>query len=83
MDREGAEYLLTFHPRDIKFYPQNLYNYLKLYNAAGVDFTLSTRAWDSTNLGLFAGDVPAASRLAGNVIAAAEALKVRAVITAE
>jgi Fe-S oxidoreductase len=83
MDREGAEYLLTFHPRDIKFYPQNLYNYLKLYNAAGVDFTLSARAWDSTNLGLFAGDVTAASQLAGNVIAAAEALRVRAVITAE
>lgn len=83
MDKDGAEYLLTFHPRDIKFYPQNLYNYLKLYNAAGVDFTLSTRAWDSTNLGLFAGDVPAASRLAGNVIAAAESLRVRRVITAE
>lgn len=83
IDKHGAQYLLTFHPRDIKFYPQNLYNYLKLYNAAGVDFTLSTKAWDSTNLGLFAGDVPAASKLATNVVTAAEHLKVRAVITAE
>jgi len=83
MDADGADYLLTFHPRDIKFYPQNLYNYLKIYNAAGINFTMSTRAWDSTNLGLFAGDVPAASQLAGNVVSAAEALRVKAVITAE
>lgn len=83
MDKAGAEYLLTFHPRDIKFYPQNLYNYLKMYNAAGIDFTLSTQAWDSTNLGLFAGDIAAASRLAANVVHAAEGLGVRKVITAE
>jgi len=83
VDKEGAEFLLTFHPRDIKFYPQNLFNYLKLYNAAGVDFTLSSRAWDSTNLGLFAGDVPTATRLAERVVEAAEALRVKALITAE
>lgn len=83
MNKIGAEYLLTLHPRDIKFYPQNLYNYLKLYNASGVDFTLSSKGWDSTNLGLFAGDVAIASRLAANVVEAAEKLRVRAVITAE
>jgi Fe-S oxidoreductase len=83
MDKAGAEYLLTFHPRDIKFYPQNLYNYLKLYNASGIDFTLSSKGWDSTNLGLFAGDVPKATALAKNVVEAAEALRVKALITAE
>ena len=83
MDKPGSAYLLTFHPRDIKFYPQNLFNYLKLYNAAGIDFTLSAKAWDSTNLGLFAGDVPKAMRLASNVADTAEELKVKAVITAE
>ncbi|GAB6058677.1 hypothetical protein JCM31598_17940 [Desulfonatronum parangueonense] len=83
LNKVGARYLLTFHPRDIKFYPQNLYNYLKLYNAAGVDFTISPQSWDSTNLGLFAGDVAAASRLANNVVEVAEKLKVKAVITAE
>lgn len=84
IDKKGAEVLLTFHPRDIKFYPQNLYGYLKLYNAAGLDFTLAgSRGWDSTNIGLFAGDDPAATELAGRVVAAGENLGVRTVLTAE
>lgn len=84
MDKKGAEVLVTFHPRDIKFYPQNLYGYLKLYNAAGLDFTLtSAKGWDSTNIGLFAGDDPAATELCGRVVAAGENLGVRTVLTAE
>lgn len=84
MDKKGAEVLVTFHPRDIKFYPQNLYGYLKLYNAAGLDFTLtSSKGWDSTNIGLFAGDDPAAAELAGRVVAAGENLGVRTILTAE
>jgi len=84
IDKKGAEVLITFHPRDIKFYPQNLYGYLKLYNAAGLDFTLtSAKGWDSTNIGLFAGDDPAAAELAGRVVAAGENLGVRTILTAE
>jgi Fe-S oxidoreductase len=84
IDKKGAEVLVTFHPRDIKFYPQNLYGYLKLYNAAGLDFTLTgSRGWDSTNIGLFAGDDPAAAELAGRVVAAGENLGVKTILTAE
>ena len=84
MDKKGAEVLVTFHPRDIKFYPQNLYNYLKLYNAAGLDFTLtSSTGWDSTNIGLFAGDDPAATELCGRVVAAGENLGVKTILSAE
>jgi len=84
MDKKGAEVLVTFHPRDIKFYPQNLYGYLKLYNAAGLDFTLtSSKGWDSTNIGLFAGDDPAATELCGRVVAAGENLGVRTLLSAE
>jgi len=84
MDKKGAEVLVTFHPRDIKFYPQNLYNYLKLYNAAGLDFTLtSAKGWDSTNIGLFAGDDPAAAELAGRVVSAGENLGVKTILSAE
>lgn len=84
MDKKGAEVLVTFHPRDIKFYPQNLYGYLKLYNAAKLDFTLtSSKGWDSTNIGLFAGDDPAAAELCGRVVAAGENLGVKTILTAE
>jgi Fe-S oxidoreductase len=84
MDKKGAEVLVTFHPRDIKFYPQNLYGYLKLYNAAGLDFTLtSAKGWDSTNIGLFAGDDPAATELCGRVVSAGENLGVKTILSAE
>lgn len=83
MDKEGAEFLVTFHPRDIKFYPQNLYNYLKIYNAAGIDFTLTSQGWDSTNIGLFMGDDAVAGKMSAMVVGAAERLRAKTVITAE
>jgi Fe-S oxidoreductase len=83
VDKKGARSLVTFHPRDIKFYPGNLYSYLKLYNAMGEDFTFTSQGWDSTNIGLFAGDDAAAGALAGRVVSAAERLAVQRVVTAE
>lgn len=83
LDKVGAEYLITFHPRDIKFHPGNLYSYLKIYNAAGLDFTLTTEGWDSTNIGLFAGDDAAAKTFVGRVVNAARRLKTPKVVTAE
>ncbi len=83
VDQEGVRSMVTFHPRDIKFYPGNLYSYLKLYNAMGEDFTFTSQGWDSTNIGLFAGDDAAAGTLAGRVVAAGERLKVQRVVTAE
>lgn len=83
MDRKGARLLVTFHPRDIKFYPQNLYSYLKIYNASGEDFTFTSQGWDATNLGLFSGDDKVAAHMAGRVVAAAESLGARTVATAE
>jgi Fe-S oxidoreductase len=83
INKPGAEYLLTLHPKDVKFYPQNLYNYLKLYNACGLDFTLTSRGWDGTNVGMFAGDPAAGGKVVGEVFAAAERLGVKKVITAE
>ena len=83
MDEKGARTMLTFHPRDIKYYPQNLYSYLKLYNAMGEDFTLPSKGWDSTNIGLFAGDDKSAGILAARVVASAEKLASDRVCVAE
>jgi len=83
VDVAGARTMVTFHPRDIKFYPQNLYSYLKIYNACGEDFTLTSEGWDSTNLGLFSGNDKIAARMSGAVVAAAERLGVRRALTAE
>jgi heterodisulfide reductase subunit C len=83
VDVEGARTMVTFHPRDIKYQPQNLYSYLKIYNAAGEDYTFPTTGWDSTNIGLFAGDDATAATMSARVVDAAKRLKVARVCTAE
>lgn len=83
VDVQGARTMVTFHPRDIKYYPQNLYSYLKIYNASQEDFTFPSAGWDSTNIGLFAGDDETAGKLSGMVVDAAEQLGVQRVCTAE
>lgn len=83
MDKKGARTMVTFHPRDIGFYPQNVYSYLKIYNGCKEDFTFASSGWDSTNIGLFSGDDKAATHFSGLVVAAAERLGVERVCTAE
>lgn len=55
LDREGARYFYGFNARDIKFYPQELHKTLKIFYAAGIDYTISTKRWDATNIALFTG----------------------------
>lgn len=83
IEKEGAEVLITFNPRDIKFYPQNLHAYLKIYNASQENFTFASTGWDSTNYGLFTGDDAAAKYMTGLVIDAGKRLKVSKVASAE
>jgi Fe-S oxidoreductase len=55
LDKEGAQYFYGFNARDIKYYPQELQTTLKIFYAAGIDYTISTRRWDATNIALFTG----------------------------
>lgn len=55
LDVEGADFLFGFNAREIKYYPQDLQDILKIFYAAGANFTLSTKKWDATNLALFSG----------------------------
>lgn len=55
LDKEGAEYMLTLNPREPKYYPLTIQATAKVLNAAGIDFTISTRYWDLTNYAMFNG----------------------------
>ncbi len=55
VDKQGAKYFLTLNPREPKYYPLTIQATAKVLNAAGVDFTISSRYWDLTNYALFNG----------------------------
>lgn len=55
LNKQGAKYFYGFNARDIKYYPQELQATLKIFYAAGLDYTISTVRWDATNIALFTG----------------------------
>lgn len=55
LDKEGAQYFYGFNARDIKIYANELQTTLKIFYAAGIDYTISTKRWDATNIALFTG----------------------------
>jgi Fe-S oxidoreductase len=52
---EGAKYLFVPHPREIKFYPQDIQSWSKIFLAAEESWTISSQAFDVTNFALFTG----------------------------
>mgnify|MGYP005833896621 CR=1 FL=1 len=56
IDKKGAKFFLTLNPREPKYYPLTIQATAKVLNAAGVDFTISSRYWDLTNYALFNGN---------------------------
>ncbi len=55
LNKKGAKYFYGFNARDIKYYPQELQTTLKIFYATGIDYTISTKRWDATNVALFTG----------------------------
>jgi Fe-S oxidoreductase len=55
IDVEEADFLFGFNAREVKYYPNELQKILKIFYAAGVNYTLSSQKWDATNLALFSG----------------------------
>lgn len=56
LDKEDADFMFGFNAREIKYYPQDLQAILKVFYAAGFNYTISTKKWDATNLALFTGN---------------------------
>jgi Fe-S oxidoreductase len=64
LDKKGAKYMLTLNPREPKYYPLTIQATAKCLNAAGIDFTISSRYWDLTNYAMFNGSDPDAKQFA-------------------
>lgn len=83
LNRQGAEFLYTLNPREVKFYPLTILAAAKIFYAAGANWTLSTRYWDVTNYALFTGEDELARQNASRLCDTAEELGVGTVVMAE
>jgi len=83
VDQPGRRVLYLVNPREIKFFPLSLMAAAGVFHAAGESWTLSSKFYDVTNYGFFAGDDDAARELTRRVMEEAQALGVQEVILSE
>jgi Fe-S oxidoreductase len=83
MDVEGAEYMALLSSNEIALYPEYLESLVKIFDHAGVSWTLSSEAFEATNSGLQIGNKAIAGQLVQRVVDGAEKLKVKTVISPE
>jgi Fe-S oxidoreductase len=83
LDVEGAEYMALLSSNEIAMYPEYIESLAKIFDHAGVSWTLSSDAYEATNSGLQIGNKTIAGTLVERVVAGAEKLKVKNVISPE
>jgi len=83
VDVEGAEYLCTLSSMEIMNFPEYIGAIAKIFDHAGVTWTLSSKAFEATNSGIQIGVSDIASELVQRIVSEAERLKVKAVISPE
>ena len=83
MDVEGADYLCLFSSGEIAGFPEFIGSLAKIFKATGVSWTISSDYFEATNTGVQLGNSKMAATLVERVVAAAEKLKVKTVISPE
>jgi Fe-S oxidoreductase len=83
VDVEGADYLCTLSSMEIMNFPEYIGAITRIFDHAGVSWTLSSEAYEATNTGMQIGVSDIEADLAKRVVDAAEKLKVKAVISPE
>lgn len=83
VDVEGVDYLLLLSSMEIMNFPEFISAVAKIFDKAGVSWTISTDAYEATNSGIQIGVSDLAAELVQRIVDAAEKLKVKNVISPE
>ena len=83
VDQQGAEYLALLSSMEIINFPEYLEAITRIFDHAGISWTLSTEYFEATNAGIQIGSKDIAAELVQRVVDAAEKLKVKQVISPE
>lgn len=83
LDKKGADVLLTVSSIEMMKYPDSIVSMGKLLNAAGVNWTFSSKGYEATNFGYLTGKTDISKIMTTRIVEAAEALGVKTVIIPE
>ncbi|HHI69707.1 MAG TPA: (Fe-S)-binding protein [Rhodobacteraceae bacterium] len=83
IDKQGADYMAILSSMEIMGFPEIIGAYAKIFKKAGVSWTISTKAYEATNVGVQIGSGPLAKEIVTRVVDAAEELGVKYVISPE
>ena len=83
VDKEGAEYMAILSSLEIMGTPEVIGAYARIFKAAGIDWTISTKAYEGTNLGVQLGSSEVAREIVQRTVDEAERLGVKYVISPE
>ena len=83
VDVEGVDYMLLLSSMEIMNFPEFISAVAKIFDQAGVTWTISSEAFEATNSGLQIGISEIAAELVQRVVDAADKLKVKNVISPE
>lgn len=83
LDKPKADVLLTVSSIETMKYPTSIVAMAKLLNHAGVNWTFSSKGYESTNFGYLSGKTPIARTMIERIVAAAEATGARTVVIPE
>ena len=83
LDKPKADVLLTVSSIETMKYPDSLAAMAKVLNAAGVDWTLSSKGYESTNFGYLAGRADIARIMTMRLVEAAEEIGAKTLIIPE
>ena len=83
VDVEGADYMLLLSSMEIMNFPEFIGAVTKIFDKAGVSWTISSQAFEATNSGIQIGVSDLAAELVQRIVDAAEKLQVKTVISPE
>jgi Fe-S oxidoreductase len=83
LDVEGADYMMVLSSAEIAQFYEIIPAVTRIFNAAGVSWTLCSTAFEGTNTGIQIGSSDLAAELVGRIVEGAERLKVKYVISPE
>jgi Fe-S oxidoreductase len=83
LDVEGADYLALLSSMEVINFPEYIESLARIFQHAGVSWTLCSEAFEATNSGVQIGSSDIARELVQRVVTGAERLKVKYVISPE
>lgn len=83
LDKEGAEYMMLLSSAELAEFTDIIPAVARIFDHAGVSWTFCSTAFEGTNTGIQIGASDLAAELIERIVAGAEKLKVKTVITPE